>query len=263
MSIKQFARDLVLAGELDPMYDFISRGRLLYGQEWAENYVLHFFMFYNAGAAARVASCPSGEFWHHALEDFAVIKRGTERRHFRGAMGLEALKTLRSKGTPGEILYKLSAPTYQTLVWRVEQYFRGCQIGPYFTWKIMDLLDRALDQRVELNQRDAVKYLPEQPVKAAKLFYPLVSVGFALDIVVSYIDDLLAPGYPSRLCGYPEAETVLCAMLGRYKGSYSFGDDLNRRHQELKDYPYLRSLLNPIKDWSRYEHTVDPKSVSA
>jgi hypothetical protein len=253
-----FARLLVETGELDPVYDLIDRGGLDHGAQWRHQFALHFFMYYDVGQAAALANAQTElDFWHMQNFGYQGFKRGTERRHFRGEKGLTAMRTFQHMGSPGSIWRAMSAPTYHQLVMRVESDFQGCQMGPYFTWKAMDILDRCLGYSVELSLEDAVRYLPEQPRKCAKELWPTLSLADALRMVSSWICDLPAPGRPTRNCGYSEAETVMCAALGYQKGTYKLGSDLERRHAELKDHPYLRKHIGPMIDWREREQAME------
>ena len=127
----------------------------------------------------------------------------------------------------------------------------------------MDLFDRVFGDRVELNLSEAVKYLPDEPRKCAAAIWPKRDLRWVLQEVTSWIDDIPAPGHRSRNCSFSEAETILCAINGFRKGSYKFGQDLERRHKELTPFPELRSLLPDPIVMKNYEHTLDTPVVPA
>lgn len=243
------------------MYDLIYRGRQLYGEQWAYRYVMHFFMFYDAGGAAAAAA-HKGSFWQYCEDTYSTARRGTERRHFRGDKGWQAMLAFQRMGSPSQV-WNLSANSYDMLQASIKFYWAGTQTGPYFAWKAMDLLDRCLGHEVSLNLNGAAQFMPDEPRKAALTLWPNRSIKESLVLVRYMISDLPAAGAPGKFCGFAEAETVLCALLGRHKGSYKFGSDIDRRHEQLKDYPDLLALLPPKQDWSQYVRTMDAASVPA
>lgn len=261
--VERFARDLVFVGELDPMYDLIYQGRKRYGAQWSAQFVMHFFMYYDAGQAAALARAHTElDFWPMQNYGYEGFRRGTERRHFRGDKGRQALRNFQAMGSPQDI-WDLPPLSYSKLVDYVGNAWGGTQTGPYFTWKAMDLLERCLGVQIELSLADAAFYLPDEPRKAAKMLWPNYPLTAVLERVRGMVSDLTAPGQPSRRCGYAEAETILCALKGYLKGSYKFGSDIDRRHEQLKDYPDLLALLPAKQDWSKYVYSLDPQSVSA
>jgi hypothetical protein len=261
---RDFARILVETKELDPMYDFIYNARSAYSPQWADRFALHFFMFYDAGEAIHAANVV-GSFWQYVEDHYDVCKRGTERRHFRGKNGWNAIMKLQSFGTPTQVWDALHNLNYAGLVSNVEANFEGAQIGPYFTWKAMDLLDRCLNRPVDLSLVDAMRHLPDEPRKAAKQFWPNKNLSWVLDHMVEFMHYLEAPGMPGSNCGYAEVETVLCAMYGYWvKGNYYIGKDLERRHNELSAFPELLKYLPAKVNANDYTcGPLEPATVSA
>lgn len=252
----QFARDLVTTGELDPVYNLIYGGKQRYGDQWAAQFALHFFMYYDVGQAAALANAQTElDFWHMQNFGYDAFKRGSERRHFRGEKGKQAMLNLQHIGSPEQIWKRMHGLHYHSLRLNVQDKFQGCQIGDYFTWKAMDILDRCLGMPVQLSVNEAAQYLPDTPVKAIRTFWRITPICEALDQVVTVINDLPAPGAPTRNCSYSEAETILCAMYGFNKGTYKFGSDIVKRREQLKDHPYLLDLLPEVPTGYRYDST--------
>lgn len=247
-----FARDLVTTGELDPPYVLIDAGRSKYGKEWTERFAMHYFLFYDLGGAAE---CAKSEvpFWDYVKTGYANFKRGKPRRHFRGDKGLAACDRLSIAGpTAGNAFNAMYRDDYNSLALHIQDHFPGCEIGPYFTWKLMDIFDRCLGRPVWLDLKTTLKHLPEVPRKGAKSFFPDKSLEVTLNTVTEAIWNIAPPGAFTRMCGLPEAETILCAIHGINKGTYRFGEDLDHRHKELAAFPDLIALLPPIRDWSKY-----------
>lgn len=269
MSIKlsdatvKFARDLVTTGELDPVYNLIYGGRQRYGDDWGYKFALHFFMYYDLGQAAALANAQTElDFWHMQNYGYEDFKRGSERRHFRGDKGREAMLNFQRRGSPERIWKTMYKPTYHALYENIRSNFQGCQIGDYFTWKVMDIFDRCLDMPVALDRGDAMNYLPYTPRKAAREHWRGAFLDEVLEAFVDVIEDLPAPGAPTRGCSYAEAETILCAVYGSVKGTYVFGSDIAKRRAQLADHPYLLDLLPTIPE-KQYGQALDPSTVSA
>jgi hypothetical protein len=259
-----FARLTVQTGDLDPMYDMMAKARQIKGDRWINRYALHFFMFYDAGGAARCANDDT-PFWSYVTNGYHLFRRGTERRHFRGDNGKTAVVSIQLKGEPEAVWSRMSAPTYTNLLANINQNFQQCQIGPYFAWKAMDILDRCLGFPVILTRAEAVKGIPDQPKECAKAVFPHLSLGDALDTVVDAIKDLPAPGVDNRNCGYSEAETVLCMLKGYFiTKTHTIGDDVDEKHEQMKDFPDLCELLPTKQNWSKYERgPLDTTSLPA
>lgn len=263
MSPKQFARDLVMSGELDPPYVLFYNLQMVKSAEWIDVAVMHYFLFYDLEGAVKAADEVNPvDYWQYILDRLPTLKRGKARRHFRGEAAQTAICRLKT-GSVCHTLERMYKPTYALLALYMGAY-SGCQIGPYFTWKLMDIFDRCLGREVQLSLNAAVEYLPDVPRKAVKQFFPGKLVADALQEVVSWIDDLSAPGVPTRNCSYAEAETVLCAMYGMNKGTYKFGSDLIHRRGELKNFPQYAMLLPIPREWNHYDgRRLESPTISA
>lgn len=248
-----FARDLVTSGELDPPYILINGLRESRGQSWAEAFSLYYFMFYDLEGAAKAAKAPS--FWKYVEDVYPTAKRVAARRHFRGDKGWQALLALQRFGSPAQVWQAMHRHSYRGLVQNIERNFQGCQIGPYFAWKAMDILDRCLGMSVNMSLGEAIEFLPDVPRKGIKALWPEGEgqLVHGLVAVAESIANLDAPGAPTRKCSYPEAETVLCAIYGYQKGTYKVGSDLVHRRQELQAHPDLIELLPIPQNWSQYD----------
>lgn len=246
--IREFARITVETGDLDPMYVLIDNMYNENGRWWTSNFVLHFFLFYDAGEAAVAAKeCDKGVgFWKYVTDNYCGFRRGTERRHFRGDKGLVAIDKLSKLGDPIDVLNALYRSDYSSLVKNLDN-FKGCQIGNYFAWKLMDLFDRGLGRPVSLSLNEAVKYMPDEPLQCAVDVWGGQHVRNTVIEVLDMIKDLRAPGTPDRFCSYSEVETVLCMIKGYFKTrSHTIGDDIDEKHEQLKDHPDLLLMLPPM-----------------
>lgn len=261
-TFREFARDLVTKGEIDAPYVFMANAATEKGGDWIDRFALYYFMFYDLDGAAIAADHP-GPFWEYVLKVYSTAKRGKTRRHFRGSNGWTAVHNLMAHGSPSQVWANMAASNYTDLLANIAINFQGCQIGPYFAWKVMDILDRCVNRPVTLILPEAVKYLPEVPRRGAELLFFGQSLRSALDRVVSLIYNLPAPGVPGRRCSYPEAETILCAAWGYHTGAYKMGDDIRSRHEQLSGHPALLQYLPPNLDCKQYVYTLDPAKLPA
>lgn len=238
------------------MYQLIHGGGRRYGNKWAEQYALMFFMFYDAGQAAAMANAMTElDFWHMINYGYDHFKRGTERRHFRGQKGKDAMLKFQRMGSPRTIWAKMAsrpdisvpdALTYTQLCRNLRDDFAGCQIGPYFMWKAMDILERCLGYSVTLSLKETLEGMPDEPKKCALTVWPDRPLSDTVRDVHDMIADLPAPGIPNRYCGYSEVETILCMIKGFFlTKTHRLGDDIDEKHQQLiaAGHPYLCDLL--------------------
>lgn len=239
-------------GEIDTPYVFAANVLPVKGQDWTERMLLYYFLFYDLEGAVNCANARA-PFWEYVEGQYAVAKRGKARRHFRGQAGAEACNQLGKIGAPKEVWNALYCPSYDKLATHIKANFQGCQIGDYFTWKLMDIFDRCLGMPVSLSLDETIKWMPDTPRKGVRQMWKADAISDVLNRVVGAISDIDAPGLPTRKCNFAEAETILCAMYGYNKGTYKVGDDIRSRHEQLAPWPDLVVLLPPQQDWSLYE----------
>jgi hypothetical protein len=215
-----------------------------------------FLLYYDAGQAADIAENVPDRFWDYLIqgelgETFQKLKRGTERRHFRGAASLNALRKLKSFGMePWELLHLMYPlqitrdPTYSELYKRMTTDFAGTQFGPYFIWKLYDIFNVCLGMPITLSFDEALKYMPDEPRKAAEYFFGSFHDGLTkVDLNIGQYDHPVRGGK----CGLAEAETILCMMKGYFKTkTHSIGDDIFEKYEQLKRYPELQALLPDV-----------------
>lgn len=244
--MREFARELILTGEQDPIYTLVARTARHpdYGLGWTARFCTYFLMFYDAGGAAIAASKDNDEFWDRIRYRFDVLPRGKERRHFRGASGLASFTSLRRLGGP---VAAFRFPTLGEGLGSFERALRGAGVvgfGPYLTLKWADLADAVY--QVNFDYSDLTSMLPDPPKKALQLMFPQQALRDGLYRVKSWIEDLDEPFGGYRKCGLSEAETIACAVpTYLIKGRYKMGDDIAKYHKALADHPDLVALLPP------------------
>lgn len=263
---QRFAEVTIKTNDLDPMYEVIYQLNKTKDRTWTGNFIMTFLLYYNAGEAAHIADNMDDpkRYWEvmqwMAKSDPQAMKRGTERRHFRGENERKALEKLASFGMePWELLVDMysgftgnwTTPTYDQFYKYMTSKYAGTQFGPYFIWKLYDIFNVCLGMPISLSFAEAGKYMPDEPRKAAEHFFPTFEHG--LFQVLRHIEQFDHPVVPGRKCGLAEAETVLCMMKGFFKTKKHYiGDDIIDKYMQLKDYPDLRGLLPPLINTADY-----------
>lgn len=247
-----FAKETIRINDLDPTYSMLRNARKEYGDEWVSRFCLHMLMFYHVGEAEVAAHLDGKEFWDFIEDRYEICPRGTERRHFRGKAGRDAIASLKPTflTRPGSALRAFHRPAYPDLYAVIRGGAKG--FGDYFIWKWADYLQCVFDLPIDLSE--AHRYMPAEPAKCAKAFWPELTLKQALMKVVREIEQYPDPFSFSRPCGVSEAETILCMMKGFFiTKSHRIGDDLLDKYNALGDSP-LRHYLPEKQDldqWSR------------
>jgi len=252
MNAVEFGRALVETNDLDPIYVMLNRAEL----DWdtTARFSLAYWMFYHPGVAARLAE-PDEDFWEGcqlALDN--RWPRGSERRHFRGALAQSALDDLWTKySTPEEAVRYLcnfgeqdpdEPRTYTEMMARVQEW-RG--FGPWIAFKVADMVDAVLGTEVDFNGAEHDFY--ESPVKAgcwvametmgmtfdrftferkwdeATPAMKTVHLKAALTYLASELGTMICPHNPTRTLRLQEYETILCKYKSHLKGKYPVGTD--------------------------------------
>lgn len=250
----KFARLTIESNDLDPMYELIRNLKKTKDPAWMARFIVYFVFFYDAGGAKKFADelAQTANLFQYdreweLMKNLAWLsdtKRGTERRHFRGKNAIDALKNLHLMKMPmTEMVDDWWAPTYTQLYQKVSTKYARCQLGPYFIWKIFDIVSVGLGRHISMNLDEAVKFMPDEPRKAAAMFFPDRDFRAALGTVNDYVSGMKHP-VADRYCSYPETETILCMMKGFFGTKvHAIGDDILDKHNQLKDYPELQALL--------------------
>jgi hypothetical protein len=224
---RRFSEVTVATNDLDPMYEMLRGARRLKGDAWVRRFCMHFLLFYHAGEAARAAD--EIWSWDKYKYEFDHLHRGTERRHYRGAQGYNALKRIiEASESPHEAFQGMVAPNYTQLVKMFSGgRFERCGFGAYFIWIV-----------------EAVKGLPTEPIAAARKLWPQMDLMSVLKMVTEHISDIVLPFGGMGHCGLQEAETILCMLKGAFiTRTHEIGDDIDDKYSMLTGRPELQALL--------------------
>lgn len=277
---QRFAEVTIKTNDLDPMYSVIYGLNRSKSRKWMGVFIMTFLLYYDAGQAAEWADRSDGskDYWDALIATASSTPkwmfRGTERRHMRGENERKALEKLASFGVePWELLMQMYGGdlelhhfppvTYTWLYKNMTTRFSGTQFGPYFVWKLYDIFNVCLGMPISLSFAEALKYMPDEPKKAATHFFPEYSFESALLAVDTEIRKYDHPVVPGRKCGLAEAETILCMMKGFFKTkTHEIGDDIYDKFKQLTGYPELTALLPPrvMGQYVRYEGILTKES---
>lgn len=237
---RQFARELVTTGELDPIYTMAYRARAEKGDAWVQRFLMYMLMFYDAKGAAVAADAE--DFWKHVEATYPTATRGKERRYFRGEAGVASYTSLQLRGSAESAfqtpIQARTLPEVRSSLLRE----KIAGFGDYFMLKWADYLANVMLVPIDFSHLPFM--LPSPPLKCIKQVFPGVYVKDGLDEITHWVADLPDPFSGTRLCGYSEAETIACAIPSYLiKGRYKMGDDIRKYQEQLKDRPDLLRLL--------------------
>lgn len=198
--------------------------------------------YYNLGIAADASTRQGAAFWNYLEGIFPSAKRATERRHFRGDAGLQALAQWRLSWPQPEAMAEHMVGSNYFEIRKKGQMVR--QYGDYFFWKWCDLNEVLWGSPLDMSNSE--KYSPKLPQQGASLIYQMDmdACGWPRDhqiieeatghneIVKATYAEVVRYGrkhrVPARTVDYrhfdiQEAETVCCVYKQMSSGSYIYG----------------------------------------
>jgi hypothetical protein len=226
-TFEEFAVADIFSGDIDPTYWAIHRAYDEYGPDWAKRFCVAMLCYYHTGTAVQAAEFEGEQFWLYLIDIYPTAPRASERRHFRGAAGLNALNHMRSR-----------FPNPTTFFDSIPRHYGGLmsycgaalkQFGPYFQLKIADYMDRCLRMPIDQPSMNWLySGLPTLPAKALKMLYPTAGVRDAFEDLRARLRplELLAPPAFDRPIGPAEIETILCDWKRAKTGSSWIGADV-------------------------------------
>lgn len=220
-SWKRFAKKLFTLYDADPGYYALRFTDMPEGQK--KRAALAWCSYYNLGIAAQASEYTGGKFWEYLKSVYPTAVRASERRHFRGAAGLQAMKEWREAyEDPKELVnYILGADPYYDSIAKRAGSIR--LFGDYFKWKWCDLYEVLTGVPVDFTGCESKS--PKVPQQGAALIFPDLTVAEAYAEIVAYcrFKGMNSPVLPEKRFGIGEAETVCCVYKQYMSGSYSYG----------------------------------------
>lgn len=288
MNAKQFGEQLVMTGDLDPIYIMLNNSSM--GPDATARWCLAYWMFYHAGVASRIAEQEGESFW--AMVWAAQVNkwpRGTERRHFRGANADNAIKYLEEHyPDPEDACAQLAGlntwdelvdaapiePLSFALVASRAQQWVG--FGPWIAFKIADMIDVCIGIPVAFPKDSSVWY--DEPIKGG-VFAWLDEMGHGVpyndyhdglssmerrervdEVIPHYlhwfkVNNTIGPD--GRGVGIQELETIFCKYKSHLNGHYPIGKDTREILHALSDDRWgqlAQTLHTVLKDSTPKEH---------
>jgi hypothetical protein len=218
---RAFADKMFMLEDSDPVYLALARSKLAYSHKL--RFVLAWCAFYDAGIAASASEYTGKAFYNYLREVYPTARRASERRHFRGKAGLNALASWEKRyPNPADMIEACFAPTYMGVRKNMQNM---TLMGDYFYWKLADVQDTVFGEPVDFTGCE--RYMPKVPKQGAEIIGGLLRKGQALDEVmaeiVAHISKMRSALAPHRPLLLQEAETVCCVFKQHVHGKYKYG----------------------------------------
>ena len=242
-TFEEFAKCDVYTGDIDPTYWAMNRATREYGMCWTTRFCVGMLAFYHMGTAADAAEYEDELFWQHLKRMYPTAPRASERRHFRGAAGLEALNLMEKMSPDPDNFFQQFPQTYRGVVSVCSN--RLAQFGPYFQLKICDYMDRCLNIPIR-DMYGLERNLPSFPAKAVGFLHPELSIPLGFQKAVERVQalGLMAPPKFDRPIGPAEVETILCDWKRAKTGSSWLGADVLDKYEAMGNHA-MRDWLPP------------------
>ena len=242
-TFEEFAKCDVYTGDIDPTYWAMNRATREYGMGWTTRFCVGMLAFYHMGTAADAAEYEDELFWQHLKRMYPTAPRASERRHFRGAAGLEALNLMEKMSPDPDNFFQQFPQTYRGVVSVCSN--RLAQFGPYFQLKICDYMDRCLNIPIR-DMYGLERNLPSFPAKAVGFLHPELSIPLGFQKAVERVQalGLMAPPKFDRPIGPAEVETILCDWKRAKTGSSWLGADVLDKYEAMGNHA-MRDWLPP------------------
>jgi hypothetical protein len=212
--------------------------------------------YYHTGTAAKAADHEDQYFWDYLQSIYPTAPRASERRHFRGKLGLQTLNVMEKFSPNPSQFFDQFERTYRGVRQTCESELPN--FGPYFQLKICDYMDRCLDKRI-LNYQGLDRNLPSLPAKAVYLMMPdkPIDIDFNLICKQTYMFGIMAPPLFDRGLCPAEVETLLCDWKRAKTGSSWLGADVLDKRNALIGYgekaEHMIDMMPPNTPRDRFE----------
>ena len=250
MKVEAFGRTLIETGDLDPIYVMLVGAGL--DEKLLKRWLLAYWCFYHAGVASCIAE-NGRDYWADmnavAYNHDLRFPRGSERRHFRGALAISSVAFLEQEFLQPEDAFARLHGTFKRVTAEVTRW-RG--FGPWIAFKAADMIDRVLGETIDFSDCELAFY--RDPVKGAHkaldqwgitpgTFSDKEAVRHAVDRLIQSFDDYLAPPFFDRAINVQEVETILCKWKSHLNGHYPLGKDTREIRHGLDGWGDLAKSL--------------------
>lgn len=235
--VLEFGRELIETGDLDPVYIVVHQASKSMPIGKLQAWLVAYWCFYHCGTASWIVDQPN--YWD-AFAGAAATKehpRSSERRHFRGANAIKAVRHLRGlRDSPANIVWGLGHCNEKPLLAEVVRRAKKLHgFGDWIAFKIADMLERLGLCPVEFSTQD-IFGMYESPTLGAILISDLLGSTQTLSVLekcssaLNHLNDglgyLAAPPRFERMINVQEIETICCKFVAHFKGRYKVGKDI-------------------------------------
>ncbi len=268
LTIYEFGEQLLISGDLDPVY--IALDKMEWQDEGEAKYpdqlyrwLVAYWCLYHCGAACYLSEMDGDTFWQQLLvaaenrlpaPDGGRWPRGSERRHWRGDAAVRAVEEMRARfsdsgGRPEDVVFYIADHRVLETLPFAEVAARAKTLplfGPWISFKVADMLDRLGIVSVDFDQ--ASVFMFTDPAKAALMLWrqrmslPENAIPKSAEMRDQIINEVVrhladhfrgysAPPLMDRPVGLQEIETILCKWKSHMNGHYPLFNDIDEiRH---------------------------------
>jgi hypothetical protein len=263
MDIRDFGRDLIMTGDLDPVYVGLYDAKLPEPQLC--RLLLAYLCFYHLGASAHLSEHTDIVYWNYMKtaainDDYCPAPmggrwpRGTERRHFRGLKCIEAMAWLAERyPAPESAIRTLTMlPTEKMIIGEISKW---PMFGSWVGFKAADLIDRVYGKPIMFDSNLGLMY--DSPRKALDLLsktdeFIIVDrtpVALYNNLITYFSGGHRAPPDYGRRCNAQEVETILCKWGSMKSGHYWVGKDIKEVREALHNWgPTAERILSVMPE---------------
>lgn len=266
LHIKDFGRQLVATGDLDPVY--IALNKSGWDVDRKLRWLVVYCAFYHCGVATYISEYKSTQFWRLMADAAKNIKpapigglwpRARERRHFRGDQALKALNCWYTRYPEPErmflyIMGKRGSP-FQEVLNRALQHR---SVGSWLSFKLVDLVDACLG--AEVDQSDVVSFFYSTPRDSAIRVWNedivnkpihvttnMVMVEFVVRGLLHTFKELTNPHKLGQPLDVFCIETILCKHASHLSGHYPLYNDIREIHGALAPWLEMAESISVFK----------------
>lgn len=215
---QEFSKELFTIEDADPGYMMLARAPMSVQQKM--RFMTAWCAFYNPGIAAAASEYEGSRFWLYLHRVYPTAKRASERRHFRGEAGRQALRAWEHMfDMPEQMVLHMQADTYP----EVREKAKAVRlIGDYFVWKFADVQERVFRVPCVFPPM-AARHSPKVPQQGAKLINPDKSVLLTYKEIAAYMNShrMKSPPWYDRAMNMQESETVCCVYKQYRNGKWA------------------------------------------
>ena len=275
LSIEEFGRELLVSGDLDPVYIALHlmqrEGDI--DKEQLYRWILAYILCYHCGCASYLSEFAGNEFFQRVMIAATNLEqtplggrwpRSSERRHWRGKFAEEVVAKLHFQygDRPEQFVENIAFDSvgdpyhakFSEVAKRVSNHHG---FSHWASFKLADLIDRVGIQNIDFSFHDVVIY--KDPVLAAEMVYRQKNglpdnvkvkpegIKAVFDYLIDHFSDYTAPPLFDRKIGVQESESQLCKYKSHLHGHYPLYNDIREIHHGLTPWAEINSTAKKFQ----------------